>query len=77
MKWNLIESGPGTGRYNMDYDIQLAKDCPSDTAFFRLYTWKPYCISLGANQNINEIDLEKAKADNIDCVHRQIGRAHV
>lgn len=73
MKWNLIESGPGTGRYNMDYDIQLAKDCPSDTAFFRLYTWKPYCISLGANQNIKEIDLDKAGEDNIDCVHRPTG----
>jgi lipoate-protein ligase A len=73
MKWNLIESGENTGRYNMDFDINLARTCPDDQAYFRLYRWKPYCISLGANQNINEIDLEKASADNIECVHRPTG----
>jgi len=73
MNWNLIESGENTGRYNMDFDINLARTCPDDQAYFRLYRWKPFCISLGANQNINEIDLDKAAADNIECVQRPTG----
>lgn len=73
MNWNLIESGGNTGRYNMDFDINLARTCSDDSAYFRLYTWEPYCISLGANQNINEIDLEKASGDSIDCVYRPTG----
>ena len=73
MVWHLIETGANTGKYNMDYDIELARKCGGDEGYFRLYTWNPYCISLGANQNINEIDLEKASADSIDCVHRPTG----
>jgi len=73
MKWNLIVSGADTGKNNMEFDINLARRCKEDEAFFRLYTWEPYCISLGANQNINEINLELAQKDNIDCVHRPTG----
>lgn len=73
MIWHLIESEANTGKYNMEYDINLAQNCKEDEAFFRLYRWEPYCISLGANQNIDEIDLEKAKQDSIDCVHRPTG----
>lgn len=73
MIWRLIESGANTGKFNMEYDIALAKECPPGEAFLRLYSWEPYCISLGANQNIDEIDLEKAGQDSIDCVHRPTG----
>lgn len=73
MNWNLIVSGANTGKYNMEFDINLAHDCKEDEAFLRLYTWEPYCISLGANQNINEINLGLAEKDNIDCVHRPTG----
>jgi len=73
MIWHFIESGFRTGQHNMDFDIHLAKNCSDDEAFFRLYRWNPYCISLGANQNITDINILKTKADNIDIVTRPTG----
>jgi lipoyl(octanoyl) transferase len=73
INWNLITSGANTGRYNMEFDINLARNCKEDEAFLRIYTWEPFCISLGANQNIDEINLELAGKENIDCVHRPTG----
>lgn len=73
MKWNLILSGNNTGKYNMDFDVKLARDCAEDTAHFRLYGWKPYAISLGANQSFKDIDLEKTEKDGIDVVKRPTG----
>ena len=73
MKWHLIESGENTGAYNMDFDLQLARNCSPYDAYFRLYTWNPYCISLGANQNFNDINIEKASSQKIDVVKRPTG----
>lgn len=73
MTWHLIESGPHKGRFNMKFDIELAKSCPDNEAFFRLYKWDPYCISLGANQLFEDINIRKAEADGIDVVKRPTG----
>ena len=73
MKWQFIDSGFNTGSFNMGYDINLVKNCSPDNAYFRLYRWNPYCISLGANQSFNEIKLDKAAEDNIDLVKRPTG----
>lgn len=73
MKWLYLDSGFCTGRHNMETDIMLAKNCPNDTAYFRTYRWNPFCISLGANQSENDINLEKTAADNIDIVKRPTG----
>lgn len=73
MKWHLIESGFATGEENMAKDINLAKSVKPDEAIFRLFRWKPYCISLGYNQNFEEIDNSKAARDNIDVVKRPTG----
>ncbi len=73
MKWHLIDSGFNTGNYNMQFDLELANNCRNDEAFFRLYRWQPYCISLGANQSFDDINLQKAKDDGIDIVKRPTG----
>lgn len=73
MKWNLLDTGFNTGRFNMEFDIELARNCKDDEAFFRLYRWKPYCISLGANQKFEDIDLQKASEGGIDVVKRPTG----
>lgn len=57
----------------MDFDLSLVRNCREDEAYFRLYRWKPYCISLGANQSFNSIDLGKAETDNIDVIKRPTG----
>ncbi len=68
-----MNTGAETGKFNMDLDLFLAKKLKADEACLRLYQWKPYCISLGANQNIDSINLEAAKKDNIDVVFRPTG----
>lgn len=73
MNWHLIESGANTGKFNMDFDLDLVSKCGTDEAFFRLYRWEPYSISLGANQNFSDIDLEKSAQENIDVVKRPTG----
>ncbi len=73
MIWHLIDSGFGTGSFNMDFDLGLVQKVSPNDAYFRLYRWQPYCISLGANQNFSDINLGNAKADNIDVVKRPTG----
>lgn len=73
MRWTFIDSGKNSGKYNMDFDIFLSRHCAEDQAFFRLYRWEPYAISLGANQSFEDIDYEKANEDNIDIVKRPTG----
>jgi len=73
MTWHFIDSSVNTGKYNMDFDVELAKNCSQSEAYFRIYRWNPYCISLGANQNFDDINLKKAEADGIDVVKRPTG----
>ena len=73
MMWEFINSGANTGAFNMKFDIELAEKVSHDKSFFRLYQWQPYCISLGANQSFDDVNLEKASADGIDVVKRPTG----
>jgi lipoyl(octanoyl) transferase len=73
MRWRLLDTGFNTGKTNMDVDIHLAEACRPDEAALRFYRWNPYCISLGANQNIDELNIAKAEQDNIDVVYRPTG----
>jgi lipoate-protein ligase A len=57
----------------MEFDLRLVKDSIPDHITLRLYRWDPYCISLGANQDIYEINKDKAEADGIDIVKRPTG----
>jgi lipoate-protein ligase A len=73
MIWHFIDSESSSGKFNMELDIFLSEICTKNEAFFRLYRWKPYTISLGANQNFDEIDFQKCKNDNIEVVKRPTG----
>src|SRR3972149_5700827 len=73
MKWYFLNTGSGSGRYNMDFDLQLAKNNRGDEVFFRLYRWNPYCISLGFNQEFSSVNVNKASRDKIDIVKRPTG----
>lgn len=73
MIWHFINSGFNTGQFNMDFDIELADNCRDDEAFLRFYRWDPYCISLGANQSIEDVDIKLANKDGIDIVKRPTG----
>lgn len=73
MIWHFLDSGFNTGEFNMKYDLELAQNCSPQDAYFRLFRWQPNCISLGANQSFDDIDLAKTKADGIEVVKRPTG----
>lgn len=73
MKWKFLNSGVNSGKFNMDFDIFLAENLEPDTSILRLYRWNPYCISLGANQSFDDINLNKTRYDQIDVVKRPTG----
>jgi lipoate-protein ligase A len=55
-------------------EVLATKSVPHDKrAIFRVYRWQPYAISLGYNQDPNDLALEKCKQDNIDIVRRPTG----
>ncbi len=73
MIWKLIDSGLNPGMYNMDFDLMLAQSLKANEAILRLYGWKPYCISLGANQSEDSLNIEKVINDKLDFVNRPTG----
>jgi lipoate-protein ligase A len=73
MKWFFLNTGFNTGKFNMDFDLSLVRNCREDESYFRLYRWKPYCISIGANQSFDPVDIIKASNNNIDVVKRPTG----
>jgi len=73
MIWKLIDSGLNQGMYNMDFDLMLAQTLKANEAILRLYGWKPYCISLGANQSEDSLNIGKVINDKLDFVKRPTG----
>lgn len=65
-----------TGFENMQIDSDLLESAirnSSSQSVFRLYGWKPYCVSLGRNQKDDFIDVNLLKENNIDVVRRLTG----
>ncbi|MGA7722386.1 MAG: lipoate--protein ligase family protein [Ignavibacteriaceae bacterium] len=73
MNWRFINTGFNSGKFNMAFDVSLADNHKPGEAVLRLYRWKPYCISLGANQSFDTINIKKAADDKIDVVKRPTG----
>jgi lipoate-protein ligase A len=72
--WVFIDTGKHTGKFNMDFDIHLMDEFNlSGKPILRFYSWEPYCISLGKNQNDSDINYELVKRDGIDIVRRPTG----
>ena len=65
-----------TGAENMQIDSDLLDNAIKEQMqepIFRLYAWKPACISLGRNQKDDFLDYEFLKSKNIDVVKRLTG----
>lgn len=73
MIWKFLDSGVNSGKFNMDFDLFLAENLEPNNAILRLYRWNPYCISLGANQSFEDVDLNEARFKQIDVVKRPTG----
>jgi lipoate-protein ligase A len=73
--WRFINSGFQDGRTNMAVDEALATTFADGgiKPTLRVYRWKPYTISLGFHQSIEDIDLDLCCADGIGVVFRPTG----
>ncbi len=73
--WRFLDSGEGTGAWNMALDELLARRMSAEGGdpVLRLFRWKPWAISLGYNQPREELDEEACRADGIDIVRRPTG----
>ncbi len=65
-----------TGKQNMDKDCFLFESaCQNSLSepVLRFYSWEPECVSLGRNQDMNKINVQYCKDNNIDIVKRITG----
>ena len=72
----FLEYDVKTGKENMQIDSDLLENAiktSQQEPVFRLYGWKPSCVSLGRNQNDNFVDTELLRSLNIDIVRRLTG----
>lgn len=71
----FVDTGEQSGAFNMDFDLRRAElvDAREAAPMLRVYNWKPWCISLGRHQKIEEIDLERTAAAGYEVVRRPTG----
>jgi lipoate-protein ligase A len=74
-EWQFLDAGEHSGQFNMDSDTSLVENLLHGSGFptLRLYTWKPWAISLGYNQDSSELDGAFCKEVGIDVVRRPTG----
>ena len=74
-QWRLIINSPGEGAWNMAVDESIhetvAKKEKPPT--LRLYSWNPYCLSLGHAQSVADVNLQALKAYGWGLVRRPTG----
>jgi lipoyl(octanoyl) transferase len=73
--FEFLDTGAHSGAWNMDFDVQRAHDVDAGTALpmVRVYSWDPWCISLGRHQRESDIDLVRVQADGFELVRRPTG----
>lgn len=71
----VIFDGLCKGKYNMDFDWQrtIAHETNNALPMLRFYGWKPWAVSLGANQFEEDFDKELCAQYEIDIVRRPTG----
>ncbi len=76
MAFDVVLHPPQNGAMNMQWDIQRAELLTHDiqsSASFRLYSWSPWCVSLGYHQREEEIDHALCDKYGWDIVRRPTG----
>ncbi len=69
--WRLIRDGARRGAANMAIDEALLRAETRPTV--RFYGWEPWCVSLGVQQRLADVDLARASARGLDVVRRPTG----
>lgn len=76
MEQEYVEYKVLTGKENMQIDSDLLDRAIAqkiDFPIFRLYGWRPACVSLGRNQKDDFLDRKFLQENNIDVVRRLTG----
>jgi lipoyl(octanoyl) transferase len=77
-----VDTGSHTGEENMEFDRQLMsafldgrfqEHYGHQSCLWRFYSWQPYAITLGYNQDASSIDILKCQRDGVDVVRRPTG----
>jgi lipoate-protein ligase A len=73
--WRFLDTGQRTGAFNMALDELLARRLQDEggAPILRLFRWKPWAISLGYNQNVDDLNSGHCRRDGIDIVRRPTG----
>ncbi|RJQ43846.1 MAG: lipoate--protein ligase family protein [Anaerolineaceae bacterium] len=73
--WRLIVNAPAEGTWNMAVDEAILESTANllQPTTLRLYSWNPFCLSLGYSQSIADIDETRLKARGWDLVRRPTG----
>jgi len=72
--WRWIDTGFETGAMQMAIDWVLLDEVQrTGIPVMRIYRWDPFCISMGHNQALSHIDLDRCRAGNIHVVRRPTG----
>ena len=74
-RYEIIDSGFNTGDFNMNFDLERTYTVAKGKALpmFRFYGWDPWTVSLGANQNADEINSIECKNRGYGIVRRPTG----
>lgn len=75
-QWQYLEHWDQPGAWHMQYDQELLErvEAGKERPTFRLYTWKPWCITLGNFMEAeDQVDLQAARRRGIDVVKRVTG----
>lgn len=75
MMLHVVDAGAARGEDNMRLDVELADRVRSGAAAatMRLYTWEPWCVSLGKHQPRSAVVQSDIEARGFDLVHRPTG----
>ncbi len=73
--FELVDDGLLPAFWNMKIDYERAMQVEEKCALpmLRLYGWKPWAISLGANQKLEDFDPNKLQEFGVDIVRRPTG----
>ncbi|MDO9026981.1 MAG: lipoate--protein ligase family protein [bacterium] len=75
MTWRFINTGRADGAYNMALDLALAESVRNKSSgpVLRFYDWEQPTISLGYNQDAEQLDLEACRQAGVKVVRRPTG----
>ncbi len=73
--WRLIISSPSSGSWNMAVDEAILTEVVSKNVppTLRLYSWHPYCLSIGHAQSISEVNTKFLIKKGWEMVRRPTG----